>query len=418
MNTKVALKWGIITLAALLILAGAGIGLFFANDFHVDVELKGEETLTLEVGSSYTEAGADAYLRGNFFMKESDAFVPYIEGAVDTQKPGTYTVNYIARKWKQIGSAVRTVTVVDTQSPVLTLAGDAEMSLTRGDSFTDPGVSALDNYDGDLAAKVTVTGEVDTSRAGTYTLTYNVTDSSGNAAHSATRTVKVKAPVVVAKPSTTVTAPNTVQPQEKTIYLTFDDGPGPYTAKLLDILAKYNVKATFFVINNGYYDLLSRMVNEGHAIGIHSATHTYREIYASEEAFFNDLYTMQNIIQNQTGVTTMLTRFPGGSSNTVSRFNPGIMSRLSVALTEKGFRYFDWNVSSGDAGETTSTAKVVQNIQSGINSNGKVSVVLQHDIKNFSVNAVEQVIQWGLANGYKFAALDMTSPTCHHGINN
>ena len=119
----------------------------------------------------------------------------------------------------------------------------------------------------------------------------------------------------------------------------------------------------------------------------------------------------------ETGVTTMLTRFPGGSSNLVSAFNPGIMSRLANALTEKGFRYFDWNVTSGDAGETTSTTQVVKNVINGMASHS-VSVVLQHDIKNFSVDAVEQIIQWGQANGYTFKACDMTSPTCHHGINN
>ena len=415
MEKKKIIRWSLIGLCSLLLIVALGAGLFWANQFHMDVELKGSESVTLEVGSSYTEEGADAYLRGKLFMKESTPFTPYIENGVDTQKLGTYTVTYTARKWKKTGTAVRTVTVVDTQAPVLTLAGEAEMSLTRGKEFTDPGATALDNYDGDLSAKITVTGAVDPSKTGTYTLTYNVSDSSGNPAAAVTRTVQVKAPAV-SKPA--VTSPNTVVPGEKTIYLTFDDGPGPYTGKLLDILSKYNVKATFFVINNGYYDLLGRIVNEGHSIGIHSATHNYKEIYAGEEAFFNDLYTMQNIIRNQTGVTTMLTRFPGGSSNTVSSFNPGIMSRLSVSLTEKGFRYFDWNVTSGDAGETTSTAKVVQNIKSGINSNGRYSIVLQHDIKDFSVNAVEEIIQWGLANGYQFKALDMTSPTCHHGINN
>ncbi len=404
-------------MGAALLLVFLGFGIFWANQFHVDVALKGAESVTLEVGSAYTEEGADAYLRGMFYLKESKPFAPYIENGVDTQKLGTYTVTYTARKWKQIGSAVRTVTVVDTRAPILTLAGEAEMTVTRGKEFTDPGVTALDNYDGDLTANVSVLGAVDTSKAGTYTLKYSVSDSSGNEAEAVTRTVKVKAPAAV-RPTSRPADSNTVVPGEKTIYLTFDDGPGPYTAKLLDILGKYNVKATFFVINSGYYNLLGRMVNEGHAIGIHSATHTYKEIYASEEAFFNDLYKMQDIIKNNTGVTTMLTRFPGGSSNTVSAFNPGIMTRLSAAMTEKGFRYFDWNVSSGDAGETDSTAQVVRNIKSGINSNGRYSIVLQHDIKNFSVNAVEEIIQWGLANGYQFKALDMTSPTCHHRINN
>ncbi len=417
MKTKVALKWGLLIAGVVVLLAFLVVGLYWANQFHVAVELKGESAVTLEVGSAYTDAGADAYLRGKFFMKESDPFAPFAENTVDAQKVGTYTVTYTARKWKKVGSAVRTVSVVDTKAPVLTLNGDAAITVTRGKTFTDPGAVAADQYEGDLSSKIVVSGEVDPSKTGTYTLTYNVQDSSGNAAPAVTRTVTVKAPAVI-RPSASVPASGTVVPGNKTIYLTFDDGPGPYTAKLLDVLKKYNVKATFFVIDTGYYNLLTRMANEGHAIGIHSTSHVYKTIYASEEAFLNDLYNMQTIIKNHTGITTMLTRFPGGSSNTVSAFNPGIMSRLAKLITEKGFRYFDWNVSSGDAGETTSTSEVVRNIKNGVNSNGKYSIVLQHDIKNFSVNAVEEVIQWGLANGYTFAPLDMTSPTCRHGINN
>ena len=159
------------------------------------------------------------------------------------------------------------------------------------------------------------------------------------------------------------------------------------------------------------------MANEGHAVGLHSATHDYKKIYASEEAYFNDLEAIQSVVVAQTGKRSNLIRFPGGSSNTVSSFNRGIMSRLAVAVTEKGYRYFDWNVDSNDAGGASTTQEVVNNVISGI-SKRSVSVVLQHDIKLFSVNAVEQILKWGTENGYTFKALDETSPVCHHGINN
>ena len=206
-------------------------------------------------------------------------------------------------------------------------------------------------------------------------------------------------------------------PDGKVVYLTFDDGPSKYTSELLDVLAKYNVKATFFIVNIGYTDLISRELNEGHSVGIHSATHQYSTIYASEEAYFADLQKVQDAIVALSGKETTLVRFPGGSSNTVSRFNPGIMTRLTQALTDMGYQYFDWNVSSGDAGETTSTDQVFENVTSGMRSHN-VSIVLQHDIKGFSVAAVERIIVWGLANGYTFLPLDATSPTAHHGVNN
>jgi len=93
------------------------------------------------------------------------------------------------------------------------------------------------------------------------------------------------------------------------------------------------------------------------------------------------------------------------------------MTRLTKAVTEKGFRYFDWNADSNDAGGATTTAQVVRNMKNSISA-CKVANVLQHDIKKYSVDAVEEVIQWALANGYTFKACDMTSPTYHHGINN
>ena len=185
------------------------------------------------------------------------------------------------------------------------------------------------------------------------------------------------------------------------------------------MLDKYKVKATFFVTaqDSKYYDLIGRAFRAGHSIGVHSSSHNYNTIYSSEYAFFEDFFNMEEIIKAQTGEYTRLFRFPGGSSNTVSRFNPGIMTRLTQALNNMGYQYYDWNVSSGDAGETTKTSQIIQNIKDGC-AQHKASVVLQHDIKDFSVAAVESVIQWGQSNGYSFKALQLDSPSAHHGVNN
>ena len=137
----------------------------------------------------------------------------------------------------------------------------------------------------------------------------------------------------------------------------------------------------------------------------------------SEEAFFEDLYACQKLIYDRTGVLTTLLRFPGGSSNTVSKFNPGIMSRLTVAVQNAGFQYFDWNVDSNDAGGAKTAQEVFENVVNGCASR-RVSIVLQHDIKGFSVEAVEKILIWGTENGYRFLALDSSSPGAHHGVNN
>ena len=328
----------------------------------------------------------------------------------------------------------RVIVYHDPIPPELTLKGKQTISLELGTAYKEPGYTASDNCDGDITSWVTVTGAVNTDKAGTYTLQYSVKDSYDNAA-TASRTVKVVEP----EPEPETQAPTEPKPTEPeptepeppkddgkvdpanpvggTIYLTFDDGPGRHTGRLLDILAKYNVKASFFVVNTGNYSALTRMDSEGHTVAIHSATHTYKEIYASEEAYFADLEKMQSIIETYTGKTSMLLRFPGGSSNTVSRFNPGIMTRLSKLVEEKGYTYFDWNVDSNDAGGARTATAVYNNVVTGV-STRKNSVVLMHDIHSYTVDAIEDIIIWGLNNGYTFKALTAGSPTCHHGINN
>jgi peptidoglycan/xylan/chitin deacetylase (PgdA/CDA1 family) len=93
------------------------------------------------------------------------------------------------------------------------------------------------------------------------------------------------------------------------------------------------------------------------------------------------------------------------------------MTRLTKAVQQKGFVYFDWNVDSNDAGGATTATAVYNNVVKGC-KNLKTSVVLMHDIKKYTVDAIEDILKWGIANGYTFAALDENSPTMHHGVNN
>jgi peptidoglycan/xylan/chitin deacetylase (PgdA/CDA1 family) len=294
----------------------------------------------------------------------------------------------------------------DPIPPELTLLGEQTMTLRVGGAYEEPGWAASDNVDGDLTEQVEITGEVNIWQAGTYTLRYAVEDGWGNRTE-AERTVTVeKAP-----------QPDPSDPGSKIIYLTFDDGPSKHTERLLEVLDKYGVKATFFVVNYGYKEMIAKEAAAGHSVGVHSLTHDYDKIYASEEAYFADLQAMNEIIKAQTGSYSTLIRFPGGSSNKVSDFNPGIMTRLTQAVTDAGYQYFDWNVSSGDAGLTTVSDEVYQNVIDGVKGR-RVSVVLMHDSKGYTVDAVERIIQWGLANGYTFLPLDPTSPTAHHHLNN
>ncbi len=298
---------------------------------------------------------------------------------------------------------------IDDEPPVITLNGKKEIYIPVNGNYNEENAQATDNCDENL--NITIESNLDLKKTGQYQITYKVKDSVGQEAQT-TRTIYVYQNQNYSENST------------KNIYLTFDDGPSAYTGKLLDILKKYNIKATFFVTNQvtsiGYEDMITRAYNEGHTIGLHSYSHSYSQIYQSVDAYFADLEKIQKKVEDLTGYKSMIVRFPGGSSNTISKNYDGqthIMTNLSKALQAKGYRYFDWNVLSGDAGETTNTAQIVKNVINSLGNN-QTYVVLQHDTKNYSVNAVEQIIEYGLAHGYTFKALSLTSPRVEHTIKN
>lgn len=371
------------------------------------IALNGKQNMTIEAGEAYTDKGCTATDDCDGDLTDQVK----VTGSVDTGKLGEYTISYyVEDSYGNSCEVLRQVSVVDTKAPTLTLKGDETVYVQLGEGFEDPGCTATDNCDGDLSKNITTTGNVAQDTKGVYTLNYSVEDASGNVSV-ASRTVYIyeKQKEV-----------DTKDPGDKVVYLTFDDGPGKYTSKLLKVLDKYNVKATFFVTNQykDYQKLIKKEYKKGHTVAIHSYSHDYSKIYTSQEDFFRDIERMSDICYNQTKVRPTIIRFPGGSSNSISaRYCQGIMTDLTKSMEYMGYQYCDWNVASGDAGETTSTSQVVSNVIAGMQKYN-VSVVLQHDIKEFSVNAVEEIVAWGLANGYTFLPLDETSPMVHHGLNN
>lgn len=179
------------------------------------------------------------------------------------------------------------------------------------------------------------------------------------------------------------------------VYLTFDDGPSKNTNEILDILKKYDVKATFFVLGKPGKEneaALKRIVEEGHTLGMHSYSHKYAEIYASKESFAADFQEIQTFLEEVTGVTSRVYRFPGGSSNTVSDVD---IHEFIGYLQEQDVVYYDWNVSSGDAvSQTLSAEAVYENCIEGI-AGKSVSVVLLHDAadKSTTVEALPHIIE-------------------------
>lgn len=439
--------------------------------FFPKIILNGEQNMTIVYPNVYQEPGA--YLTR--FGKRIDGS-PDMNGTFDSTKLGNYKVKYSYREFFFQRTVTRQVSIVDNEKPVLTLNGTKELTICPGKTYQEEGYTAIDNYDGDITQKVTssktdtgiryqvadssgneifldriiheqdfdapvlklkgnttqyqmvgmayseagytatdgcdgditnqvkVSGTVNVNQPGTYKLTYSVTDISGN-------TTSIDRTVIVT---------NTTDSGKKgVIYLTFDDGPhATNTAKILDVLKKYQVKATFFVTMSGPDSLILREHQEGHTVALHTASHNYQTVYSSVPNYFNDLQMISDRVKRITGVESKIIRFPGGSSNTISRrYQKGIMTTLTQEVLNRGYHYFDWNISSGDAGETTSSQGVYQNVIRSLRKD-RANVVLMHDIKSYTANAVESIVQYGLANGYSFEAITMDTPMVRQRVNN
>lgn len=445
---------------------------------QISLQIIGKQTQTISYGEDYIDPGARIITNGKLFGEIQIGERIFSKTPIDTSSVGQYSIDYTTNILGRTYTAHRTVDVVDNVAPDLVLTnGGGICSANWYIGFAEPGFAAYDDYDGDL------TEQVQTAITGNQ-VTYTVSDSSGNETSAVRYlTGSMDPPIIELIDGNEITiaqsvdfqdpgysctdnhgndysefieVAGTVNPKEvgdyrlvyslvntagevataerivhivpasegvpvqKIMYLTFDDGPGPYTDKLLDILDQYNVKATFFVTCHQpeYREAIKRAYDEGHSIGVHSATHNYARIYASVDAFLADFTECQDMVYEITGSYTNLMRFPAGSSNVVSRdYSTGIMSRLVREMTDLGYSYFDWNVDSNDARGASSSNEVYTNVTSAC-SRLNVCVVLQHDVKGFSVDAVEGIIQWGIDNGYRFCRLTESSFGAHHGTNN
>lgn len=209
-------------------------------------------------------------------------------------------------------------------------------------------------------------------------------------------------------------------PQGKIAYLTFDDGPSNVTPRVLDILKRHQVKATFFVIGNTSPQgiaLYKRIVSEGHAIGNHSYSHNYKEIYKSVSAFQRDIDKLNKLLEQTIKYRPDILRFPGGSNNTVSYRAGGrfIMNKITSDITERGYQYFDWNVNSTDASPGKRTkGDIMASVKKQAANHGQI-IVLLHDGpgKWSTAEALPDIIKYLSNQGYRFEKLNKSAFTWH-----
>lgn len=181
----------------------------------------------------------------------------------------------------------------------------------------------------------------------------------------------------------------------KKVYLTFDDGPSQNTEKILDILDQFKVKATFFVI--GKTDKFSKKMykeiyEKGHTLAMHSYTHQYDKIYKTIGAYKKDLTQLSDLLFDVTGEKPKYLRFPGGSSNRVSKIS---MKKVIRYVDAQGLTYFDWNVINGDAtGQRLTKKQMINNVISGVKTYDN-AMVLMHDsaVKDMTVETLPTVLK-------------------------
>ncbi len=432
---------------------------------RIDIEVKGDKKIVLEVGTKYQDKGANAYVSNLFTKKDINVKTT---GEVDSNKVGTYKITYEAKDNGQSKLVTREIQIVDKtkptikinkisacrnnetfdidaeiidnydgnlkdklkyqvngekiiftvsdaagntteleedlkyiddEKPVIKLKGNSTINLKKGDTYVDAGATANDSCDGDLTNKIKIDNKVNANEVGSYEVVYTVEDNNGN------KTTKTRKVVVSEE----------IIEGNGTIYLTFDDGPGAYTDEILDILDKYNIKATFFVTNQfgsqKYINMIKQEYDRGHTVGIHTYSHKW-SVYTSVDTYWNDFSKMEQIVYEQTGVHPKYFRFPGGTSNTANcKYNDinNMMETLSNLMTEKGYTYFDWHVDSCDTCKNNSVNDIVDSIKKYVKGSGNY-IILMHDIKKNTMEALSSVIEYLKAHNYTFKKIDETTP--------
>lgn len=358
------------------------------------ITLIGEVDQTICPGTDYQEEGYQA----------QDNYDGDLTDKVVVEKSDNAYIYRVTDSNGNTAVVERRIKKEDITPPVITLKGNTIIYLTLGSTYQEPGYTAIDGCEGDLTSKVQVKGNVNVNQIGSYELTYEVSDSAGNIG-SAVRKV--------------IISERTTSGKKGVIYLTFDDGPhATNTKKILDVLKEEGVKATFFVTMSGPDYLIQREYQEGHTVGLHTATHQYSVVYSSVNSYFNDLTTVHDRVKRLTGYDSRIIRFPGGSSNTISaKYSKGIMTKLTNEVLARGFRYYDWNVSGEDTGSAKTSQAVYQNVIKGLRKD-RANIVLLHDIKSYTADAVRDIIRYGKNNGYSFEKITVDTAMVHQRVNN
>lgn len=201
---------------------------------------------------------------------------------------------------------------------------------------------------------------------------------------------------------------------KKIIYLTFDDGPSTITNKVLDILKENDVKATFFVIGNqidGFEDVMKRIRDEGHSIGLHTYTHNFKRIYRNRNTFIDEMFQSRDKIREVTGLSPNIIRFPGGSQK---RLTKGFLDELH----NLNFKIYDWNMETADGlNPRVSPYKLYKEATEGCENLCDIILLLHCDYMHKNTcTALPKIIKYYKDAGYDFKIITEDTPELYYPI--
>ncbi|RDY25750.1 polysaccharide deacetylase [Romboutsia weinsteinii] len=184
----------------------------------------------------------------------------------------------------------------------------------------------------------------------------------------------------------------------KIVYITVDDGPSRYTDEIIDILEKYNAKATFFLLENNmkrYPDKVNNIINNGNKAGFHGVSHDIHELYKNGASARKEFEVNQDTFFNITGETSKLIRLPYGSK-------PYTPCEVYNDLINCGYRIWDWNIDTQDW--KLNPNQIIENVK--INSENKDEIIVLIHEKQQTVECLGEILDYLSNQGYEFKTID------------
>ncbi|MGX8850189.1 immunoglobulin-like domain-containing protein [Amedibacillus sp. YH-ame10] len=405
--------------------------LCFSGLFVPLLKLEGKQQMEIEVNTAFVDPGVKARYHLTDYSDDIQ-----VNSTLNTHKLGTYEITYESKGHQK--KVTREVRVVDTTPPKFHLKGDNTVRIFMNGEFQEAGYEVKDNYDQQLQEKVTIKNHVNNKKKGTYKIEYEVKDSSGNVGKAVRKVQVCDDPTSVklyynhdtydnkmeewwfrkSKDHKRTTAAQDEQfllkyntffqgPDEKVIYLTFDEGGNDitYIKEIAEVLKKNDVQATYFLTLNYIRDnpeFMRELVKDGNLIGNHTWHHYDMTTLANAsgvDKFVKEITETEKTYMQVTGKPMVkVFRFPKGGSS----------ERAMKMVSDLGYRTYNWSHAYYDYASDVSGEEALKTMMDHYH-NG--AIYLLHPSNKGNYEAMDTFIKNMKDLGYTFKTVDTISNT-------